>query len=132
MKGDYSYLDKLVKCYNSFDDRPWNRLDVIERYMSYPKDFRFILTVRDPNERFDSAVRYCIKLGLKPPTEEQRPQWVERYLLHNKSCRNFANNYGKKLLEINVIRGKEVGFKIITFLGLKNQNIDFPHINRTK
>lgn len=48
--GEYDYLDRLVNSFHSFDDIPWNRLDVIERYMSMDRNFYFILTIRDPDE----------------------------------------------------------------------------------
>ena len=130
---NFEYLDLLTEHFHSFDDVPWNRLDVIERYMNSDRNNYFILTTRDPDAWFKSAVSFGKQLGRKVPSEDERNEYIEQTLhRHNQSCRELAALHGKKLLEIDVTSEEDAAAKITSFLGISNRNIPFPHSNKTK
>lgn len=133
-EGDLEYLDRLTRHFHSFDDNPWNRLDVIERYMRQEADFRFILTLRDPDEWFDSLVRFNRRRGRPVPEEAERQGRIEERLIHhNRECRRLAEAHRKPLLEVDVTRDADAPARIIEFLGLTpTTSPAFPHSNRTR
>ena len=131
MVGDHAYLQRCIAHYNSFDDRPWNKMDMIERLMQRDTADRFILTIRDPNAWFDSRNRYNLRFGYPPTPEERRDETVETlYLLHYERCRALAKHYDKQILEIDVTQDKASAEKIADFLNLRGTQITFPHSNR--
>ena len=101
--------------------------------MRQERDFRFILTVRDPDEWFDSLVRFNKKLGRTPPIEEDRDKLInERILEHNYRCRELASVYDKLLLELDVTTDPDAAKKITAFLELEYvDDLAMPHLNRT-
>lgn len=130
-KKDYDYLIWLTGRFNSFDDVPWNRNDVIERLMPLDRDSRFILTVRDPDQWFDSYVRFEARRF--PPAESDRSKMIDFRLERDELCRTLAKKYGRQLLEIDVTRETEANLAIGQFLGFKDNEIpEFPHLNRTQ
>lgn len=130
--GDHAYLERCIAHYNSFDDRPWNKMDMIERLMQRDTADRFILTIRDPNVWFDSRNRYNQRFGYPPTPEEQRRETIETvYLPHYDRCRALAKQYGKQILEIDVTQEQRSAEKIVDFLCLPDSQIAFPHSNRT-
>ena len=129
----YGYLLWVTKRINSFDDVPWNRMDVIERLMQLDQDSRFILTVRDPDKWFKSYQRFEKKIGRVPPPDDVAEKWKSDILLtHNVRCRELAKQYGRSLLEIDVTRDPDAKTKVCEFIGLDPATApDFPHANRT-
>ena len=87
---------KLISKYNSFDDKPWNRLDVIEKVMELELNIGFIYTYRDSNERFDSMVRYSKKISENIPTEDMREGTIKSDKNHREQVQYYASKFGKK------------------------------------
>ena len=132
-KGNYDYLIFLTKRFNSFDDLPWNRTDVVERLVSLDQDSRFILTVREPNAWFDSWVRFEHSIGRTPPRESQRDEYIQVLLQHDEDCRRLVGERNHKFLELELAVEPEPGRKIADFLGLGREFLpEFPHANRTR
>lgn len=128
--GDLDYLDFLVTRYHSFDDNPWHKLDVIDRYMRREGDFRFILTTRDPQAWFDSYVRHNLRHRLAPPPSHQRAAFIEQNLVrHNDACRELAARYHRPLLELDVTTAQGPEETILRFVGLPDKGARFPHSN---
>lgn len=129
--GQLEKLRKITRYINSFDDLPWNRLDVVEMFMREDRDHRFILTVRDPDAWFDSYVYHNALRGHPVPTEAERERFIaERYEHHNRTCRELARQFGKKLLEIDVTADPDAARKIAEFLELDCDPLPaFPHRN---
>ncbi|WP_170329166.1 sulfotransferase [Ruegeria arenilitoris] len=129
----HSYLMWLTKRFNSFDDVPWNRPDVIERLMQIDQDSRFILTLRDSDEWFSSLQRFRAKRGRPVPSDDEAEHIKNTLLLaHNENCRALAQRYDRKLLEVDVTKDSQVAVKIAAFLGLDTSQLpEFPHANRT-
>jgi glutaredoxin-related protein len=129
---NYEFLENVVEHFNSFDDKPWNKLDVIERLMKSDKNYRFILTVRDSNEWFNSVNRYSFaKSATIPYLEKDRKRRIEEFLYHQKQCENWAKTYHKPLLKINVIEDQRAVEKLSDFLGVLSSMKSFPHVNKT-
>ena len=129
--GRMDRLKKITGYVNSFDDIPWNRLEVIEAFMKEDRDHRFILTVRDPDAWFESFLKHEIRRGNRPKIEERREEFIRQNLLaHNRKCHELARKHEKKLLEIDVTTDPHAGSKIAEFLDLDIEPIpSFPHAN---
>ena len=100
IQKDYDYLIGLISKYNSFDDKPWNRLDVIEKIMELKYNIGFIYSYRDPNLRFDSMVRYAKKISEPVPTEEMRENSIKSDKIHKQRVKYYANKFDNKVLFI--------------------------------
>lgn len=123
-------LDIIVSRYNSFDDSPWHRLDLIEHYMKSGKDFRFILTTRNPDAWFNSFVAYFGHKGRDVPREQERRELIEKLLLrHNERCLELSEKYHKPILIIDLSR-PGVEKEITTFLGLPDTAEKMPKANQ--
>jgi hypothetical protein len=130
--GDRAYLNHCVAHFSSFDDRPWNRLDVIEQVMQSNRNVRFILTTRDPDIWFDSIRRYSIMLGREAAPESARQRSIDEiFFPHHERCRAMAKEHGHKLLEINITTDPKATEKVREFLDLPNRGIVIPHSNKT-
>lgn len=129
--GKWGLIDRTIEHFHSFDDAPWNYPDTIERLMKMDRDFRFILTLRDPDSWFDSYVRFFGERGKWTPDEEDRESFIEeRYHGHNKWCRDLAEAHDKPLLEVD-ISDDDAPRRIREFLELPPSDIPMPHTNRT-
>ena len=129
-KNDFAYLDYLTTRFHSFDDVPWNRLDVVEHFMKKDRNFLFILTIRDPNEWYGSFVRFYKKLGRT--MEGDRNYMIEKKAHHDATCISLAKQNNKPLLIVDVTKDSEAGRKIANFLNVPVKIAKFPHVNRTK
>lgn len=130
-RGDYEYLDRVMQHFNSFDDKPWNRLDVVERSMRASADHRFVLTTRDADDWFESLQRYSIMVGRAAPSEEVRMASIDAYRRHYNECRELAVRYSRDLLEVDVTRDADAVSRLSGFLGIHIPLSEFPHVNRT-
>lgn len=130
--GNLAYLDRIVKHYHSFDDSPWNKLDVIERYMKSSKDHRFILTTREPFDWFKSFSSHQVRNGYSKLLKADEESVIQHFLIdHNNTCRKLAKKYNKPLLEVNIATEKSIERKLLEFSGLKDRGVKFPHSNRS-
>ena len=131
--NDWEYLNFLVSRYHSFDDNPWHRLDVVEHFMRQQRDFRFILTVRDQETWFRSFVAHNLRHGYQPPLKEEKSAFTKKMLIdHNSACRKMALRYNKPLLEIELASEPEPEQRILSFVGLPDRGVQFPHSNRAQ
>lgn len=127
-QGDFDYLDRLTRHFHSFDDNPWHRLDVIERYMQSDEDNRFILTTREAGRWFESYTSHQLSHGLPRPIAKET--FVRDNLLrHNDACRELAAKYSKPLLEVDVTTSHDSAKLITQFLGMPDRGVGFPHSN---
>ncbi len=128
-----AYLDQLARHFHSFDDLPWNRLEVIEHFMSQDRDFRFILTTRDPDAWFDSWVRFQRKRQRTPPPEADRARLTEGLRSRDAHCRLLAARFARPLLELDLERDADAAKRVAAFLSLDPAAVPpMPHANRTR
>lgn len=127
------YLDRLARHFHTFDDLPWNQLEVIEHFMRQDRDFRFILTTRDPDAWFDSWVRFQNQRRRAPPAEADRAHLTARLRERDQRCRGLARQFGRPLLEIDITRDADAAQRIAGFLSLDPVAVPaMPHANRTR
>lgn len=131
LQKDYDFLISLISKYNSFDDKPWNRLDVIEKVMELDLNIGFIYTYRDPKERFDSMVRYAKKISEDIPGENTRKDSSNSDIKHIKEVEYYAGKFGKNILFIDVTKSNNRAQEIHNFLGFDGPIKNFPHSNKT-
>lgn len=127
---EYCQLIKISSKFNSFDDHPWNKLDIVEILMKSKDKIGFIYTMRDPNLRFESKKRFNDKRGYRKIHENDRKKIIDIYNNHLKSCLKLSRKYNKEILFIDVTKDKNVSLSIENYLGL-NKAITFPHINKS-
>lgn len=126
----YCQLIKISSKFNSFDDHPWNKLDILEILMKSNDKIGFIYTMRDPNLRFESKKKFNDKRGYRRIFDDDRKKIVDIYNNHLKSCLKLSKKYNKKILFINVMKDEKVSLAIENYLGL-NKAITFPHENKS-
>lgn len=131
LQKNYDFLLGLISKYNSFDDKPWNRLDVIQKVMELKLNIGFIYTYRDPNIRFDSMVRYAKKLDKKVPTEDMRENTIKSDKHHKDCVQYLSKKFCKKVLYIDVTTNQDKAKIIHDFLGFDITVKEFPHSNKT-
>ena len=126
----FNKIKYLTSRFDSFDDFPWNDLKLIEFFMKSNCNYVFIYTMRDPNIRFESLIRYHIKRKKLPPKEHERGKYVKNHIYHENYCRKIAKKYNANILFIDVTTNKKSSQILKNFLGLE-RDIPFPHSNIT-
>jgi len=62
LMGYKYHLDKLHAPYSTFDDDPWNRLEIITLLHKFYPHYKYVLTTRDPDQWHYSAYNFYKKL----------------------------------------------------------------------
>ena len=129
-KGNKTRLFEIIDKFNSFDDYPWNKIDIIEETMKMNKNFVYIYTKRDPLERFESDQRYRKARGVIQHDTNKKNEIIKKQMEHEKRCKLLAKKFKKKILFIDVTTNPNSNKIIASFLGFKKIK-DFPHSNKT-
>lgn len=128
-KGDVYNILKITSKYDSFDDLPWSKEDLIPVLDKVFPNSKFIYLVRD-EETWKKSMNnwYFKKFGIYPDLSQK--------LLEYRGHRSFVMAYfqdriGKDLLILDI---KDVnGFqKLANFLGKEAPSQHFPHFNQTE
>ena len=136
--SEISALLTLMDCFDSFEDWPWPFI-YREAFEKYP-EAKFILTTR-PNEEvwFSSLTKHVVRpmasqltyrdhiYGCHEPAENKAP-YVNKYLQHNQSIRDFFADKPNSLIEVCWENG-DGWEEICSFLGHDIPNVPFPHRN---
>lgn len=132
-KGNFSLLYWISKRFDSFDDIPWNRLEIIEMNMKKFPNAKFILTDREPEEWVNSWIRFEQKRGNTIPKDFNKTEFIQTSLInHNERVFELAQRYNSSLLHLNISDSNKEE-RICEFLGIrKPEDILFPHLNKTK
>lgn len=138
VQGRWARAFAIADVHAAFHDWPWG---IVYQAMSlaYP-DAKFILTVRDSDEWFDSMVRYGSRYKLDTiyrkvffrtaePKEADREQCIKLYEQHIDDVRKWFANTPERLLILPT--NKLAWAPVCKFLGLPEPNMDFPHVNQT-
>lgn len=123
----------LIGEFDAFKDNPWPLL--FREIDELLPDARFILTVRDPEDWFDSVCRF---FGAQVTPMRQwiygegsplgnRSVYLERYESHLAQVTSHFANRPSKLLVFDVFAGD--GWSELTdFLGIDEPDLLFPHV----
>jgi len=129
-KDDKTRLFEIIEKFNSFDDYPWYKIDIIEETMKMDRNFVYIYTTRNPEIRFESAQRYREAKGLFRFNPKNKNKIIKKQIQHEKKCELIAKKFKKKILFIDVTTNPNSNEIIASFLGFKKIK-DFPHSNKT-
>lgn len=135
-REDYELFFKLAESYDSFNDNPWFKI-----YKTLDQHFpnsKFILTLREEKEWYESAVRYfgksssAMRLWLygKGNPHENRERFVNVYRKHNLEVQDYFTHRPSDLLVLPLNELNKMN-KITSFLGLPENGIVFPHYNKS-
>lgn len=144
IERDYDSIFNLVDQYDAFEDRPWNHTDFYQILDKQYKGSKFILTIRDVNEWWDSYVKWGELKHLKGHTFYPRVSMecygVDSFLDHPDRCKkmfiernNSVINYfiGRSdLLVIDLTKTQNYD-QLCNFLGEDKISDPFPHHNMT-
>jgi hypothetical protein len=131
-KKNYSYFDKIIQSFDSFDDKPFNRIDLISYLMTSQRNIGFIYTKRDPHLLFESKVKYAKKQGkFNIPDRSEKKAEMDASNKHFEICKRLAKKFKKEMLIIDVTKESDVANKLLHFLKLEDKNLKFPHANKT-
>lgn len=136
-REDYELFFKLAESYDTFNDNPWFKI-----YKALDQRFphsKFILTLREENEWYQSAVRYFgessspMRLWLygKGNPNENRDRFMNVYRNHNLEVQNYFSCKPSDLLVLSLHETDKMN-KIAKFLGLSENEIVFPHNNKSQ
>ena len=136
---DWKTIDNEVQKHDAFRDMPWP-LFYKELEEQYPNS-KFILTVRDSKQWIESCKNHYKDIGTDlfskiygegnhfPLGNED--VWIQTYLNHNQSVRNFFKNKPNQFLEVNWENG-DGWDELCSFLNKSVPDRDFPHANKGK
>jgi hypothetical protein len=135
-REDYELFFKLAEEYDTFNDNPWFKI-----YKALDHRFpnsKFILTLREEKEWYESAVRYfgesssAMRLWLygKGNPNENRDRFVNVYRKHNLEVQNYFARRPTDLLALSLNETDKMN-KITKFLGMPENGIVFPHYNKS-
>ena len=132
-QGDFEGLARLAANYDSLDDLPWNREEVIAAMLEAFGDRAvFVLNTRDPEAWFRSYVRFqrhSLKpLELKPG--ESEASFIERKLLaRNQRIRELFAAHPERLFEGD-ITDPDFMERLREATGYPELG-ELPHVNKT-
>jgi hypothetical protein len=125
---DIAKVLMYMKDFESADDAPWHKIDMIPLLDETFPGSRFIYLSRDEDSWKNSVVNWTLKMtGIQPNIQD----YLNDYLAH----RDFVDQYfvGDKaaaLVRIDV--GEPGSFnQLKTFLGFPSGGEEFPHFNKT-
>jgi hypothetical protein len=129
-KGKIAKVLRYAKHFESFDDLPWNKIEILELLDKEFPGSKFVLLERDSESWFESFQKHQIKKGRIPTTDKE--SCIKKYEEHNEHIRQyFSGEKRKQLLIMNVIKGE--GYeKLCPFLELPVLNEPFPASNKSK
>lgn len=116
----------FAQYFDSFDDLPWNKIEMITAFSERFPESKYVLLERDAHSWYDSLIRFRIAQGLLPSTknaEDEISQYKDRLYKIEKM---FANS--DRLLKMNIFEGDGYD-KLCPFLGKDTINEPFPKAN---
>lgn len=124
-------LDKILRyamSYDSFDDLPYSRLDVIALCTEHFPNSKFVLLERDPDQWLESWLAHRSSLRLPAPhAPEKARAWL---LARNDYLKHFFHTSAMqhRLMSMDITRGE--GFeKLCPFLNKPQPDAPFPWRN---
>ena len=129
-KGKLEKLIQYAQEFESFDDLPWNKIEILKTLDDAFPGSGFVLLEREPESWFKSFERHKRNQGYSGEISKlEKIQKLEsRSLAINKY---FSGVKNKQLLTMNITAGE--GYEVLCpFLGVPVLNETFPHANETR
>ena len=126
-RGRIDDVIEFARHFESFDDLPWNAIDLLETLDHEFPDSKFVLLERDRDTWLASLREHNRHQGQTLSTSTQ----VEELQLRNQQIKeHFSGDKAQQLLTMNVVVGD--GYeRLCPFLGMSVLSEEFPHANRT-
>lgn len=121
--GNLRGILAITRRYDSFDDRPWNDVRVIEQVIAAYPNAKFILTTREEQAWLNSFNRYFYFADEFTDTE-----LLQQFRAHNADVRALLAERGCDWIELDVARDLDWP-KLCTFLNLPIPDLPFPRVN---
>ena len=120
-KDEELILREMVH-YDSFDDLPWMRENIIKMAIEKYPNAKFILTIRDPEKWLKSAQRYFRKTFDEP--EQAKRNYIER----NNRVRSMLTQAECDFIELDI--ATDLKWELLCpFLGHEIPDVPFPLVN---
>lgn len=124
----YNKLIDIVSRFDSFDDLPWNTLEMIPRLDSaFPKS-KFIYLSRPESEWRQSFLNWSDYLT---DNEVDVDSWLNKFRKHREFVASYFSNRENDFISIDISNNKDLEL-LLTFLDKTSSRIAFPHLNKTK
>lgn len=128
------HIDKVVQYarhFDSFDDLPWNKIEILEKLDKEYPNSKFVLLERESESWFQSFKEFRIRQG-KGDIVGDKEKEIEEYERRNSFIKHyFTGPKENQLLVMNVMAGE--GYeKLCSFLELPVLDEPFPHVNKRK
>lgn len=125
---DYNKILNFTAKFDSVDDLPWLKEDMIPVLdKSFPKS-KFIYLIRDEESWKKSIYNWTHQETGKYPDIEEK---FEEYKSHKEFVLEYFKDRSDDFIVLN-IKDPEGFKKLANFLGKKTERIGFPHHNKTK
>jgi len=127
-QGQIEKVFKYAEYFESFDDLPWNKLDIIYQLDKHFPNSKFVLLEREPEAWVRSFQKHGAKFNrINAPDKEKAIAGLKK---RNEAIKDYFRDQEEKLLVMNVTAGD--GYeKLCPFLNLPILNESFPHSNKS-
>ena len=153
--GDYDEILRITDIYDAFADAPWGGTDVYKHVYRKHPDSKYILTLRDTEEWYESFCNMCLKFSNDLNTcfddfytngrysfgllfqkifnidviEGNEYKIKHIYDAYNQNCMGFLEKNNADYITLN-IDDEYKWEKVCKFLDKSVPNMPFPHANR--
>ena len=127
-KGKIEKLVAYARHFDSFDDLPWNMIDILPLLDEAYPNSKFVLLERNEEEWFESFKNHERKRGVEIASDKMLVK--QKYYERNELVKSyFSDKKSDQLLVMNVMEGD--GYeKLCAFLEVPRVNEPFPHANK--
>lgn len=126
-------IDRLIwwaSKFDSFDDGPWNKIQMIERLDEKFAGSKFVLLHREKTSYIKSYLTYFAKRPSVVTLTDEELIW-EEYCNHRQAVLDYFKGKESQLLDVAV--NDSQGFqKLTNFLGMEAIDEAFPHLNKQR
>ena len=126
--GQIERILNHARYFESFDDLPWNKVDLIFQLdKRFPRS-KFVLLLRDESAWLKSFQKHRIEFN-RPKVLSKKA--IASYQMRNKKLKEYFKNRENQFLIMDITAGD--GYeKLCPFLGLPVLNEPFPHVNKSQ
>ena len=127
-KKYFKALIKIASRFDSFDDIPWNREELIPIMDKNFPNSKFIYLDRDLQTWEKSYINWRKKI-FKKETNDIEKKKID-FLNHKSFCLKYFENRPNDMIVIRIQQKNELK-KLSDFINVKTKKYNFPHLNKT-